>query len=268
MIIYGLSGKSGTGKSYQAMNVCRSRDIRAIIDDGLFIYDSTVRAGHSAKRDDNRMTAIKTAVFASEDERREVSEKIREINPSSILILGTSDKMVEKIAARLELPPVHEMIHIEDIADQDMITTALRQRREKGRHVIPVPTLAVKKQFSGYFMMPFKKLGFINGRTVEDTERTIVRPAYSYLGKFFISEKVICEIVHHSAVKAKGVHEVVRCSAENSDAGVLLSVSAVFRYEESLMDNVESLQRAVSDAVEYMTAFNILGVDVQVRGLV
>ena len=35
----------------------RSRNIEAIIDDGLFIYNNAVQAGHSAKRDENKMTA-------------------------------------------------------------------------------------------------------------------------------------------------------------------------------------------------------------------
>ena len=41
--------KSGTGKSYQAMNLCKELDIEAIIDDGLFIYGNRVMAGISAK---------------------------------------------------------------------------------------------------------------------------------------------------------------------------------------------------------------------------
>ena len=48
MKVYSLTGKSGTGKSYQAMNLCNEENIESIIDDGLFIYHSRVEAGISA----------------------------------------------------------------------------------------------------------------------------------------------------------------------------------------------------------------------------
>ena len=50
MKVYSLSGKSGTGKSYQAINLCRKMNIESIIDDGLFICRNKVIAGISAKR--------------------------------------------------------------------------------------------------------------------------------------------------------------------------------------------------------------------------
>ena len=134
MKVYGLVGKSGTGKSYQSMNVCRDRHIEAIVDDGLFICRNTIQAGHSAKRDQNKVSAIKTAIFQDPETRRQVAGKIKEVKPKSILVLGTSEEMIERICSRLELPKVSEMIHIEDVASQDAITTALRQRQEQGKH--------------------------------------------------------------------------------------------------------------------------------------
>ena len=38
MRIYTLVGKSGTGKSFHAMDLCRKENIESIIDDGLYIY--------------------------------------------------------------------------------------------------------------------------------------------------------------------------------------------------------------------------------------
>ena len=44
MKVYTLSGRSGTGKSFQAINLCKERNIESIIDDGLFIYKNKVFA--------------------------------------------------------------------------------------------------------------------------------------------------------------------------------------------------------------------------------
>ena len=51
MKVYSLTGVSGTGKSFQALNLCDELKINAIVDDGLFIYNEKVEAGHSAKRE-------------------------------------------------------------------------------------------------------------------------------------------------------------------------------------------------------------------------
>lgn len=267
MKVYGLVGKSGTGKSYQAMNVCRDRNIAAVIDDGLFIYNGSVCAGHSAKRDNNKMTAIKTAVFNNEEERAAVARSIKDVSPQSILVLGTSEGMIEKICSRLELPDVSEMIHIEDIVSEKDIKTALRQRRENGKHVIPVPTFEIKNQFSGYFIKPLNMFRMINGKPAREHEKSVVRPTYSYLGRFTISDKAVLQLVRHACERAAGVAEVSKCMLRTKPEGVILTVAAVFRYDAELKKRIESMQRAVAESVESMTAFNILAVNVIVKGV-
>ena len=58
MKTYGLSGKSGTGKSYNAGELCGRMHIPAIIDDGLFIYGNSIAAGVSAKKQETRDEVI------------------------------------------------------------------------------------------------------------------------------------------------------------------------------------------------------------------
>ena len=128
MKIYGLSGKSGTGKSYNAGELCGRMHIPAIIDDGLFICGSTIVAGTSAKKQETRIGAVKTALFMDNSHCAEVRAAIRRTKPDSILILGTSDDMVEKIAERLGLPKPSRIIHIEDIT-----TPAQRNKASKER---------------------------------------------------------------------------------------------------------------------------------------
>ena len=268
MRVYGLEGKSGTGKSYHAMEVCRKYKIRGIIDDGLFIYDSAIYAGHSAKRDGNVITAIKTAIFNDPEERKSVAEAIRNISPESILVLGTSEGMVEKICQRLELGQPDVMLHIEDIASSEEIENALRQRRQKGKHVIPVPAIEIKSQFSGYFLRPLLgRLKTKNGRSQRVNDKTVVRPAYSYLGEFTVSDKAVLQLVKHSAVESSGVAEVRKCGLKNRKDGVLLIIEAVFYLDRNLKKNILMLQQSAADNVESMTAFNILGVNVIVKGL-
>lgn len=265
--VYGLVGKSGTGKSYQSMNVCRDRHIEAIIDDGLFICRNAVQAGHSAKRDKNKVSAIKTAIFQDTEIRRQVAEKIKEVDPKSILVLGTSEDMIRKICSRLELPEVSEMIRIEDVASQDAITTALRQRQEQGKHVIPVPTFEIKSQFSGYFMTPLKILRGKNDRQGAMQERSVVRPTYSYLGEFTISDKTVVQLIDYTCSLSESVAEVLKCTIKSRPEGVEINISAIFTYGPGLMKRAQELQNIVTEEVEKMTAFNILAVNIEIRGL-
>ena len=267
MKVYGLVGKSGTGKSYQSMNVCRDRHIEAIVDDGLFICRNTIQAGHSAKRDQNKVSAIKTAIFQDPETRRQVAGKIKEVKPKSILVLGTSEEMIERICSRLELPKVSEMIHIEDVASQDAITTALRQRQEQGKHVIPVPTFEIKPQFSGYFMAPLRILRGKNDRQGAMQERSVVRPTYSYLGEFTISDKTVLQLIHYTCGLSESVAEVLKCGIRSRPEGVEINIAAVFFYGSSLQRRARELQSLVAAEVEKMTAFNILSVNIEIRGL-
>ena len=54
MRIYTLVGKSGTGKSFHAMDLCRKENIESIIDDGLYIseYDACRILGQKSRHQD------------------------------------------------------------------------------------------------------------------------------------------------------------------------------------------------------------------------
>ena len=90
-------GPSGTGKSYRAQMVAGENDIDFIIDDGLLIKGNTVIAGTSAKKAPTKIETVRHALFIEEYERKEMQEAFIKYNPSAILLLGTSDGMVEKI---------------------------------------------------------------------------------------------------------------------------------------------------------------------------
>ena len=93
MYIISFTGKSGTGKSYQAMKISRDMSIDAIIDDGLLIYHNRVVAGRSAKRCKSKAEAMRTTLFNYDEHKRDVKLKLSLLSPKKIMILGTSDKI-------------------------------------------------------------------------------------------------------------------------------------------------------------------------------
>lgn len=270
-IVYGLSGKSGTGKSYHAQSICRENNIDCIVDDGLLIFGNAVIAGRSAKRQATMVGAIKTALFTDAEHQNEVREAILARTPRSVLILGTSDKMILKIAQKLDLPAVSKMIDIEEVTTEKDRELAKIQRKEHGKHVIPAATFQLKRQFSGYFLNPLKILqqkmgGGAGGK--ELPERSVVRPTYSYLGGYSISDKVIRDIIYRVGTALLCIRSVNKIIITNNHEGIQISADVFVDAKCSVTDEVKLFQQEIARQVEYMTSFNVLFIMLTVRGLV
>ena len=119
MKVYAFVGPSGTGKSYRAQYVAGENNVNYIIDDGLFIKDNEVIAGSSAKKAPTKIETVKHALFQTEAERKEIIAAIKKYKPDSIMILGTSDNMVQKIAENLGVPKICKTIYINEIATKE-----------------------------------------------------------------------------------------------------------------------------------------------------
>lgn len=268
MKIITLIGKSGTGKSYQALSLAKKKKIDFIIDDGLFIYGNQILSGKSAKRQSTKVGAVKTALFLDEEHKKQVVNTIRQYNPSSILIIGTSQNMVNKIVHHLELGEIDENINIEEITNEKDREIAKKQRQEMGKHVIPVPTFQLKHEFSGYFLDPLKIFRKISSGRHELTEKSVVRPTYSYLGQYIISDRVISDIVSHSAYFIEQIAEVTKISTISSEKGINIYVDITVRYGDNIIKTARELQKKTIKDVEKMTALNVLSVSINVKNLI
>ena len=204
-------GPSGTGKSYRAQMVASENDINFIIDDGLLIKDNEIVAGLSAKKAPTKIETVKHALFLNKEEQDQIDKALKKYKPEKILILGTSDGMVAKIAENLGLPQISKTTYISEVATEEEMKTARHIRETQGKHVIPVPTFELKKDFSGYLLDPlqiFKSKGI--GEKPYISEKTIIRPTFSYMGKFTISDTVFRQIMENVARKIPEIYAVWR----------------------------------------------------------
>ncbi|OXT08788.1 hypothetical protein CE561_04205 [Thermoanaerobacterium thermosaccharolyticum] len=263
MKVYSFVGASGSGKSHHASFVAGKYGIKYIIDDGLLICENRIVSGFSAKREKTKLKAIRRAIFTEEEHVKEVKKSLDELKPDKILIIGTSDKMVDRIAERLSLPPVSERIYIENILSPEEIDVARKKRYEEGKHVIPVPTFEVKKHFSGYFIDPLR----IFRRKEMDFEKTVVRPYYSYLGKYTISENVINSIVVNEAKKFDGIYKINKVITENYTEGIIIKIEIVMMYGVTINNVLRSVIKKIKGIVEYMTSLNVLDIKIYVKAL-
>lgn len=267
MKIFGLIGKSGTGKSFQAIGLCEREGIECIVDDGLFIMKGTVCAGMSAKRQPTKVAAIKTALFSADGHRDEVAARIAKEAPETLLVIGTSDRMVDQITERLGLHTVDERIYIESLTTEDERKLASYRRNELGQHVIPAPTLEVKRDFSGYFLHPLKILKDMRSGRAQTTERSVVRPTFSYFGSFSISDGAIKDIVRAAAKSIPAIADEPSVFVMKRQNGVIIEAVVVVRAGVPILKVARALQIVIRESIEDMTAMNVLGADVEIEDL-
>ncbi len=266
--VYAFVGPSGTGKSYRAQMVAGEYNIKYIIDDGLFIKDNEVIAGNSAKKAPTKIETVKHALFLTDDEKQEIKKAIKKYRPESILILGTSDSMVEKIAENLGLPKIEKTIYISDIATKEEMDTARRVRITEGKHVIPVPTFEIKKDFSGYILDPlqiFKTKG--RGGKPYIAEKSIIRPTFSYLGNFTISDNVFRQIIEYLASKTDFIYKIVKTRADNMPEGPSIYMEVIVYFGFDLVKSLGYFKEKAKKEIERLTTMNVQKITIVAKGI-
>lgn len=250
------------------MWVARENDIDYIIDDGLLIKGNRVLSGSSAKRESTKLASVRRALFIEPAHAWQVKQKIKSENPSDILILGTSLNMIEAIIKALDLPHLQEVINIETVATQEEIKTAKNMRMQEGKHVIPVPTFEIKKDFSGYLLDPLKI--FRPKHQDEDLfilDKSVVRPTFSYMGEYTISDNVIHTICQHEALKVDTVTRINRLWTQSKVTGLIVNMVITLKYGYTIVPEVKKIQKSVKEALQQYTALNVLYINVTVKTL-
>ena len=273
MDVIGLVGHSGTGKSHRALRVAREHNADAIIDDGILIKDGHIVAGESAKTEKSKIMAVRRAIFILPGHAEDVRKAIEEISPHRILVIGTSENMVQKIAKTLGLPSIQQIIRIEDIASRAEMEAAQFHRLKEGKHIIPVPTIELKPHFSGYLINPLQ--GIFKQSNVKRRklgEKSIVRPVFSYYGKLIIEDKVIQAIVERILKAREFIKNLKNVTVKHvlkdeEDRGLKISCEVVLSYGSHIPTLIRQTQSNIRDAVEFTTGMIVHAVDISVRAL-
>jgi uncharacterized alkaline shock family protein YloU len=179
--------------------------------------------------------------------------------------------MIRRMTQNLGLDPPKRFIPIEEFASPRQMRKALRIRRSEGKHVIPAPTLEVRKSFDGYIVDPLKV--FLRAREERTApghfiEKSVVRPTWSSLGRFYIEEVVLAAIAARAAVEADGVARVYQAKVEVGEAGVCFELAIGVLYGSVIHDTAAAAAQGVAEVVEHMTALTCHRVDVKVTAVV
>lgn len=274
--VYALVGKSGTGKSFRAKLLAEKIGIPYIIDDGLLIYGDTILAGRSAKQEKYYLSAIKTALFTDIEHRNSVSDILKKNKVKKVLLLGTSKRMVERLADRLELPPINQIIRIEEIASQKDIEDAIKSRFEEGKHVIPVPAIEVKRDYAQILSDTVRI--FFSGDKRKDGvkkshffEKSIVQPDFhdeqKMTGKVTISEAALSQMIFHCIDEYDDEVKVQKVKIKVHPSGYTVALSIVVSYGKTLNSGLEELRKYICDTIHRYTGIVIENLEITVDGI-
>jgi len=262
-------GASGSGKSHRALWVARENDLDYIIDDGLLIHENSIVAGKSAKKAPSKIGSVKIALFYEEEHRNSIKKAIKDHKPKGILVLGTSDAMVDRIAEVLELGKYEKRIYIEDVASPYEIEQARKTRIDQGKHVIPVPTMQLKKQFSGYFLDPlqiFRRKG--KGQFQNIGEKSVVRPTFSYFGNYTISDYAIYQLVNYNIVTMPQMEKVSRFRTSNTPDGLYIDMDVIMVFGYNLLEAVKEARAQIIKELDRFAGFNVNSFNINIKNLV
>ena len=265
-------GVSGSGKSTRAIRVAREYNIEYIIDDGLLIHGSAIITGSSAKRADTKMESVRQAMFLDPARAENMRRALVEHLPSALMILGTSEAMLTRICENLWLNQPSIRIRIEDVSSEEERNLARQTRLSEGKHTIPVPSMEIKHEFSGYLAEPFAKFwqrfdfGMFSSQqsqTIADLDKTVVRPTFSTLGSYAMSDQAMKDLVRMIACAVDGVESVVGQKVHKEPYGIILDLDLSIYYGSSAQSVLAEVQSAVSAGVEQYTAVNVLAANVR-----
>ncbi len=271
--VYALVGKSGTGKSFRAKLLAEKIGIPYVIDDGLLIHGETILAGRSAKQEKLYISAIKTALFTDPKQKKKVVRIIQEKKIKKILILGTSNTMVNRLAERLELPPISQIIRIEEIASKNDIEDAIKSRFEEGKHVIPVPAIEVRRDYSQILSDSIRI--FFKGEKQQDGvkksrffEKSIVQPDFhgskKSTGKVTISEAALSQMILHCINEYDDDVQVNKVKIQVGRFGYSIELLIIVPYGKTLTSDLEKLRKYIQDTIQRYTGIIIDMVEISV----
>lgn len=274
MDVIAFIGPSGTGKSHRALVVAHENNAQCIIDDGILIHNNRIVGGVSAKKEENRIKAVRRAIFQDPEQVKSVQDALEKIKPDRLMILGTSENMVGKITKALGIPSVSHIIYIHEVASERDIERAQYARLKEGKHIIPVPTMELKPHFKGYLIDPIKSIWRRTKLTKnqgDNWEKSVIRPAFSYYGKLTFHDRVIEALIENTIKKAQGIAYIKDISIKKSkkvNNGLILSMDVTILKGFIIPDTMRALHKAIRQEIEYITGMSIERLSLEVAGTI
>ncbi len=178
-----------------------------------------------------------------------------------------------KIALRLQLPQPQKIFNINEIATEEEIQKARKSRQVEGKHVIPVPSIEVKKSYSQIFSSSMHD--FFNSKKIfkkksdgKMIEKSIVQPEFSKKGRIEISEAALTQMVMHCVLENSPDVTIKKIVIKTDNRGYKLKITIDVPFGTQLTGKIHRLQQFIIDKIESFTGILIEDVSIIIDKIV
>ena len=99
------------------------------------------------------------------------------------------------------------------------------------------------------------------------TEKSIIRPTFSYLGNYTISDNVLRAIIEYASKDIDGIYKIQRIKIDTYPDGLVIYIEATLEYGYNLMDIMQQLKAKTKKDIDRLTAINVLDIQITAKGL-
>lgn len=267
MKVYGLVGPSGSGKSYHAEEIANQLGVKFIIDDGLLIRDNQIVAGFSAKFESNQIAAIKRAIFTDESHRRDVQSSVLQHQVRTILVLGTSHRMVQTICMALGLGQEIEWLEIDKWTSAADVQLA-HHLRQRGMHAIPIFQSQLEEGALPLFIRKLRHRLLVQRSELTVPARanlTVVSPLFSQ-GGIYIHPRVVKESITQ-LMREGGFPFHLRRLRFNPDEERVLRLYVTADWQPNLLFHGQQLTRSINRYLQEKLGLPYMQIDLHIDSI-
>ena len=102
----------------------------------------------------------------------------------------------------------------------------------------------------------FKTKGIGNDPYI--AEKSIIRPTFSYMGNFTISDTVFRQIIEYIASKTPSITEILKVRVIKSDDGPSIYVEVEIKYGFNIMFELKEFKERCIREIERQTTMNVI----------
>ena len=99
------------------------------------------------------------------------------------------------------------------------------------------------------------------------TEKSIIRPTFSYLGNYTISDNVLRSLIEYATRDLEGIYKIQRIKIDNYPDGLVIYIDVTLEYGFNLVDIMQKLKVKVKKDIDRLTAMNVLDIQIMAKGL-
>ena len=95
-------------------------------------------------------------------------------------------------------------------------------------------------------------------------EKTVIRPAFSYMGKFYIAPEVLNQIIKYTIFQNSNISRINRISVDDSNGKIEIKANINIRNVEAFR-SLKNIQHNIKRNVEDMTLINVNKIDIYIN---